>query len=176
MTDFEQSIQKDLHAYLLMEDRVGQILPDAPDIEQKWEVIAQAYLPDGIREYTGYPTVSLGWMMYVGMALAAMWDEDWESCCSHDDIYAWIRDQRGYDAMDEFVREEILHLEGEEYQKVEKIVGECAARTNSNLRRAPFEPGTKEAFEGYVASLHQLYLMGAAIQLKAMGYNMVKMN
>ena len=38
------------------------------------------------------------------------------------------------------------------------------------------EPGTKEAFNGYVACLHQLYLFGAAMQLKRMGYHMTKMN
>ena len=32
------------------------------------------------------------------------------------------------------------------------------------------------AFNGYVACLHQLYLMGAAMQLKRMGYHMTKMN
>ena len=34
----------------------------------------------------------------------------------------------------------------------------------------------KEAFNGYVACLHQLYLMGASMQLKRMGYHMTKMN
>ena len=38
------------------------------------------------------------------------------------------------------------------------------------------EPGTKEAFNGYVACLHQLYLMGASMQLKRMGYTMTKIN
>ena len=37
------------------------------------------------------------------------------------------------------------------------------------------EPGTKEAFNAYVACLHQLYLFGAAMQLKRMGYHMTKM-
>ena len=37
------------------------------------------------------------------------------------------------------------------------------------------EPGTKEAFNGYVVCLHQLYLMGAYMQLKRMGYRMIKM-
>ena len=32
------------------------------------------------------------------------------------------------------------------------------------------------AFNGYVACLHQLYLFGAAMQLKRMGYHMTKMN
>lgn len=33
------------------------------------------------------------------------------------------------------------------------------------------ESGTKEAFNGYVVCLHQLYLFGAAMQLKRMGYH-----
>ena len=32
-----------------------------------------------------------------------------------------------------------------------------------------------KAFNGYVACLHQLYLFGAAMQLKRMGYHMTKM-
>ena len=46
----------------------------------------------------------------------------------------------------------------------------------ATLMRQRFEPGTKEAFKGYVACLHQLYLMGAAMQLKRMGYHMTKIN
>ena len=37
------------------------------------------------------------------------------------------------------------------------------------------EPGTKEAFNAYVACLHQLYLFGGAMQLKPMGYHMTTM-
>ena len=42
------------------------------------------------------------------------------------------------------------------------------------IAKAYIPDGIKEAFEGYVACLHQLYLMGAAIQLKRMGYHMTK--
>ena len=54
--------------------------------------------------------------------------------------------------------------------------GECASRVYNALMHQHLEPGTKEAFNGYVACLHQLYLMGAAMQLKRMGYHMTKMN
>ena len=47
---------------------------------------------------------------------------------------------------------------------------------HSALMRQRIEPGTKEAFHAYVACLHQLYLMGAAMQLNRMGYHMTKMN
>ena len=54
------------------------------------------------------------------------------------------------------------------------LVGECASRVNNLLMHQPIEPGTKEAFEAYVSCLHQLYLMGAAVQLRRMGYHMTE--
>lgn len=171
----EEQVKEDLHRYLRGEGELDERLPDAPDIEEKWEDLAKAYLPDGIREYTSYPNVSLGWMMYTGMAVAAFWDKDWDTYGNLTNIYTYMRDKRGFDYMDEFVRQEVLGLEGEAYEKMEKLVGECAARTNSLLRHLPIEPGTKAAFDAYVSSLHQLYLMGAAVWLKRMGYRMEKL-
>ena len=84
--------------------------------------------------------------------------------------------ERGYDAMDEYIREEVLQLQGVDYTILEKVTGECASRVYNTLMHQRLEPGTKEAFNGYVACLHQLYLMGAAMQLKRMGYHMTKMN
>ena len=59
---------------------------------------------------------------------------------------------------------------------MEKVTGECASRVYNALMHQRLEPGTKEAFNSYVACLHQLYLMGVAMQLKRMGYHMTKMN
>ena len=175
MENFEEQLRNDLHQFLQTLQEVDERLPECPDVEEKWEAIAKAYIPDGIREFTDYPSVSLGWMMYIGMAVAKMWDMEWEIYSKIEDLYAYMRDKRGYDAMDEYIREEVLLLEGEAYGALEKLVGECASRIYNALRRQNIEPGTKDAFNGYVACLHQLYLMGAAIQLKRMGYRMTKM-
>ena len=173
---FEDKLCQDLHRFLLMLREVDERLPECPDVEEKWETIAQSYIPDGIREFGDYPTVSLGWMMYVGMAVAKLWDTEWEIYSELPDLYVYIRDKRGYDCMDEYIREEILQLSGNEYVTLEEMVGECASRVHNALTRQQIEPGTKEAFNAYVSSLHQLYLMGAAVQLKRMGYHMTKMN
>ena len=183
--DFEQLVQRNLHQYLLAADEVDQRLPDASDIEEQWEAIAQAFMPDGIREYTDYPVVTLGWMMYVGMAVAKMWDEDWEHATALPNIYEHLRDARGFDLLDEYVREEVLGLQrveiseaarsAEPYAVTERLVGECAARTQSQLLHSGYEAGTRDAFHAFTACLHQLYLMGAAVQLKRMGYHMVEM-
>lgn len=200
MENFEEQLRNDLHQFLQTLQEVDERLPECPDVEEKWEAIAKAYIPDGIREFTDYPSVSLGWMMYIGMAVAKMWDVEgmeqreqsdasinsaesrqsstegqWEIYSKIEDLYAYMRDKRGYDAMDEYIREEVLLLEGEAYSALEKLVGECASRIYNALRRQNIEPGTKDAFNGYVACLHQLYLFGAAIQLKRMGYRMTKM-
>jgi len=172
MEQFEEKLRQDLHQFLLSVNEVDERLPECPDVEDKWEAIARAYLPDGIREFQDFPSASLGWMMYIGMALAKMWDTEWEIYSKIDDVYAYMRGKRGYDGLDEYIREEVLLLSGADYVGLEKLVGECASRVYNALRRQNIEPGTREAFNAYVACLHQLYLMGVAVQLKRMGYHM----
>lgn len=176
MEKIEETLRKDLHQFLLSMKEVDEQLPECPDVEDKWEDIAKAYIPDGIREFQSFPLASLGWMMYIGMAVAKMWDTEWEIYSKIEDLYAYMRDKRGYDSMDEYIREEVLLLRGVDYTVLERVTGECASRVYNTLMHQHIEPGTREAFNGYVASLHQLYLMGVAAQLKRMGYHMVKMN
>ena len=201
MEQFEDKLHQDLHQFLQSMKEVDERLPECFDVEEKWEEIAQAYIPDGIREFQNYPSASLGWMMYIGMAVAKFWDAEWKvteqreqsGACSDsaesrrnstegqiyskiDNLYAYMRDKRGYDAMDEYVREDVLLLRDVDYTELEKLVGECASRVYNALRHQNIEPGTKEAFNAYVSCLHQLYLFGAAMQLNRMGYHMTKMN
>ena len=153
--DFEERIGEDLRRYLLAQGLIDERMPECPDVEDKWREVGEAYLPDGIREFGAWPTVSLGWMMFVGMALAKLWDTDWESYGSRTDLYVFLRDARSR-------------------KKMSALVAECAGRTNSMLRHENIEPGTSEAFRAYVACLHQLYIMGMAVELKALGYRMTK--
>ena len=175
MENFEERLHNDLHQYLQQLGKCDAHMPECPDVEAKWEQIARSYIPDGAREFAHYPTASLGWMMYIGMAMAKYWDTEWEIYDKIEALYHYLRDKRGYDNMDEFIRQEVLLLEGEEYKSTENLVGECASRVYNILQHQRFEPGTPEAFRGYVACLHQLYLMGMAIQLNAMGYHMQKL-
>ena len=172
---FEEDIQTDLHRYLMACGEADERLPECPDVEDKWEEIARAYLPDGIREFGAYPTASLGWMMYIGMAVAKLWDTEWEIYSKVDNLYTYLRDKRGYDNLDEYIREEVLRLEGDAYTALEKLTGECASRTYNMLRHRNIEPATPAAFQAYVACLYRMYLMGAAVQLKRMGYRMTLM-
>ena len=84
--------------------------------------------------------------------------------------------KRGYDEMDEYILEEVLEFDEEKCKKVTDIVAECACITNTFLRNQNIEPGTKAAVEAYFECLHQLYLMGMAMQLNDMGYKMLGLN
>jgi hypothetical protein len=174
MEKLEEQIHSDLQQYLLSVNEVDERMPECPDVEGKWEAIANAYIPDGVREFQNYPLASLGWMMYIGMALAKMWDDDWQYYAAKDDLYVYLRDKRGYDAMDEYIRRDVLKLKDKDFAATEELVSECASRVHNTLMHQDIEPGTKEAFLAYVACLHQLYLFGAAIQLKRMGYHMTR--
>lgn len=173
---YEANLCEGLRTYLTAKDEIDAHFPDMPDIEEKWQAVAEAYLPDGVREFSGYPTVSLGWMMYVGMAVAQMWDEDWTQYGQVADLYAMLREPRGYDCMDEYIREEVLHLLGEDFNATENLVNDTATITLRRIQHEQFEHGSPLAFHAYVKSLHQLYLMGAAVQMKRMGYHMQKVN
>ena len=75
--EFEDTFHKDLATYLEAHDLIDKHFPEAPDIEALWATIGESYLPDALREWSHYPTVALGWVMYIGMAIAYYWDEDW---------------------------------------------------------------------------------------------------
>lgn len=172
MEDFATQLLTRLHGMLVERGAVDERFPECPDVEGKWTSIAQAYLPDGVREFANYPGASLGWMMFIGMAVAKYWDADWEIYGNITDLYAYLRDKRGYDSMDEYILDEVLRIHGHEAEACTELVGDCSQEALHMLHRENFEPGTAEAFKAYVSCLQCLYQLGMAVQLKAMGYHM----
>lgn len=170
--DFEKNLRTDLQQYLLAEKCIDKKAPVCTDVEEYWNKIAEEYMADGIREFNSYPTVSLGWMMFIGMAMAKYWDADWSQYSQSSNLYADIRDKRGYDNMDDYILQEVLCLDKAQAEAIGRIVGECAQRSYSMLCHSRIAAGTPEAFKAYVACLHQLYLMGMSMQLKNMDYHM----
>lgn len=172
---FETNLGRDLHQYLAGRKLLDERLPECPDVEDMWTTIAQAYIPDGVREFNAYPVASLGWIVYIGMALAQFWDKEWTIYSKIDNLYAYLKEKRGYDCMDDYIKEEVLLCTPEEGDAVNDIAGELAARTYNALMHQQIEPGTSDAFEAYLACLHQLYLIGMSMQLHRLGYHMEKL-
>ncbi len=175
---FSEEISKDLHAYLKAEGLTDEKFPECIDVEEKWPQIEAAYFPDGAKEFHEYPLVSLGWAVFIGMAMAKFWDFDWEQYGkeSGETIYTTLRDARGYDNMDDYILKDILGYDKEKAEEISAKAGECAARVLSRMNHAHFESGTSEAVEAYRAALYQLYLAGMAMELNALGYHYVPYN
>lgn len=176
MTEFEERLRKRLTEYLVNHEAIDAHVPECPDVEEKWPEIANSYITDGAREFQEYPVTSLGWMMFMGMAMAYYWDTDWEKYSNRDDYYTALRDKNGYDNLDDTVVKGLLGYEGEKADEVIDKVAQCAALVFSVLQHEKVSPGTSEAFNCYVACLHQLYLAGMEVQLNAMGYHMTPFN
>lgn len=175
VAEFEGRVKQDLTSFLQRKEEIDKHVPECPDVEEKWTAVGRAYLPDGVREYKDYPVVSLGWIMFMGMAIAKYWDTDWGKYAERTDLYEEIRDRNGYDNLDETVVKDVLGLEGEQAEKLTSLAAECAARVDGLLVHERLEPGTEAAFGCYVAALHQLYLAGMAVELKRLGYHMTPM-
>lgn len=169
---FEEKVRKDLTAFLQYKGALDQHVPECPDVEEKWTMVGRAYLPDGAREFQQYPVVALGWMMFVGMAMAYWWDTDWVANADRTDFYESLREKDGYDNLDDTVVKTILGYEGEEADKIIELVAECASRVHSLLSHEQVEHGTEAAFGCFVGALHQLYLAGMEMELNALGYHM----
>ncbi|MDE7180089.1 MAG: hypothetical protein K2N88_02690 [Muribaculaceae bacterium] len=175
--EIEKRIEEDLYNFLRSQDRVDEKLPECPDVEELWPQVEEAYVPDGVREFQEYPVASLGWIMFVGMAFAKYWDEDWVAYANvgGKKLYEDLRDVEGYDKLDDTVLYKVLGLDEKEADAMIALVGECAQRVLHTLQTCGVEPGSKDAALLYVDSLHILYLFGMRMELNALGYHMTKM-
>lgn len=172
----EQRFHDDLYGYLRTLDLVDERMPEAPDLDDLWFKIGQSYMMDGIREYnTGYPSVALGWMMFIGMAVAMYWDVEWEVYGKVPDLYLYLRDRIDFDHMDDYILDKVLCLDADSRKKMNDAVAESASRTYNMMSHMCLEPGTAAAMRAFTAALHQMYVMGVAVELKALGYHMTKL-
>lgn len=167
---YEQNLTQKLVQLLSGWNRLGGELLPSEDLDALWEPLAEGYLPDGVREIAKYPTVSLGWMMYIGMAVAHLWDKDWATLQKQPNAYEFLRHPRGFDAMDEHIMQDILKLKKDEEENTEEVVRTCATLALNQIRHEGIEPQSPMAFHVYVRSIHALYLVGISAELHRLGY------
>lgn len=142
--EFEKVFYNDLHQYLVSINCIDDHFPEAPDIEACWAKIGESYMPDGLREFNKYPIVSLGWPMFIGMAIAKYWDEDWALYSKVEDLYHYLRERIDFDHMDDYVCDKVLLLDANAKKKLQEIVGECASRTLNKLLHLGVAPGARK--------------------------------
>ena len=92
--------------------------------------------------------------MYIGMAIAYYWDEDWERYSHVPDLYKMMILNTDFDHLDDYIRQQVLRLTPEQGEKLQQTVGECAARTYNTISHLHVEPGTPDAFRVFIAATH----------------------
>ena len=170
LNNYEKSFLSEVLKYLTSLGHLDGKLLETVDINEVWEKVAPSYVADSIKEIAKYPNVALGWAMYVGMAVARFWDEDWNCYSSKENLYEYLRDKRGYDYLVEVVRGDVLTLHGESYDEMEELVRKTSSMVLSHIRHEQIEPQSPMAFHVFARSIRVLYKIGAAVELKNLGY------
>ncbi len=144
------------------------MLLNSEDVDRKWDTYAEPFLADAVKEFNSYPEYVLACAGYLGMAVAHLWDKDWEKHA--DEPYSFFQGARGFDDMDDYINENIL----KDNEFSVKAMQDCAYAAYHFLMRYKLEPGSIAAYHCFVATVSSMYRLGAAIKLQRMGYKLEK--
>lgn len=153
----------------------GKLL-ESEDITNYWHTIEPNYMADAVPQIAQYPSVSVAWAMYLGMAVAYCWDADWAtySKAAYENFYG----SDGFDNMDDHIVNDILQmpLQSDEAKHLVTLVQTLAQQTVDAIRHEHIEPQSKMAFFVFARACNAMFSLGAAVELNKLGYKFEKMN
>ena len=172
---FEQNLQKELLRLCTSYKMLDGVLLESDDLEERWHTIAPEYVADAVKEIKDYPLVSVAWSSYLGLAAAFEWDKDWEKY--KDAPYQSYYGPNGFDDMDEHITQKILglSLDNQVAKDFEDMIRRCAQTTVTFIRREEVQPQSEMAFYIYARAIKVMFRIGAAMELKRLGYKFQKM-
>ena len=146
------------------------------DIDACWQKYAPEYVADAVPNIADYPTVAIAWAGYLGMGVAHLWDADWAA--HSGDEYKSFYGEQGFDDMDEHIVRDIIgfHLESQEAKNIEQMMRRLGESVLSLIRRENIEPQSPMAFHVYARAIKVMFRVGAAIELKRLGYKFEQVN
>ena len=146
------------------------------DISDRWDALAPEYMADAVPNIADYPTVAIAWAGYLGMAVAHYWDGDWAA--HKNDAYKSYYGEQGFDDMDEHIVRDIIgfHLESREAKDIEDMMRRLGETAVTLIRRERIEPQSPMAFHVYARVVKVMFRIGAAIELKRLGYKFEQVN
>lgn len=173
---FEEKLQNGLLRLSTSYGMLGGTLLATDDIDELWHDLAPEYVADAVTQIQDYPTVSVAWAAYLGMAIAHRWDNDWDKCKKAE--YKSYYGNDGFDDMDEHIIRDIigLKLDSQEAKDIEMMIRRMAQTTVNLIRHEQIEPQSPMAFHVFARAIKVMYRMGAALQLKRLGYKFEKMS
>ena len=153
----------------------GELL-SSEDIDSKWKEWAPEYIVDALPEVNSYPEFAIACAGYAGMAVAQWWDQDWGS--HHGASYGTIHGERGFDDMDEHIVQNILglSLQSPEAKQIMNILLCCAQTATTFIQHEHIESQTVKAFHIFARTVKVMFRIGAALQLRRLGYKFHKVD
>ena len=153
----------------------GELLA-SEDIDQKWKEWAPEYIADALPEVNNYPDFAIACAGYAGMAAANWWDQDWGR--NHGNAYTTLHGSRGFDDMDEHIVQNILglSLQSVEAKQIMNILLCCAQKAATFIQHEQIEHQTVKAFHVFARTVRVMYKVGAALELKRLGYKFHKVD
>lgn len=153
----------------------GELL-NSEDIDCKWKEWAPEYIAESLPEVNSYPEFTMACAAYAGMAVAKWWDEDWGR--HHSAAYSSIHGARGFDDMDEHIVINILglSLDSPDSKQIANMLMCCAQTCMTFIRREGIEHQTVKAFHVYARTVKVMFRIGAALQLRRLGYKFHKVD
>lgn len=171
---FQSGLERELLKICTDAGLLEGVLLRTDDIDDKWKEFAPEYMADGVPDIADYPTVSVGWAAYAGMAVACWWNRDWEKLGGQP--YSALKGPGGWDDMDENIMQNILGIlpASKETEQINAVMQSCAQTAVALIRREQAEPQSPRAFYLYARTVQVMFSLGAAVELYRLGYEMRK--
>jgi len=176
LSQYERRLTDSLVSLCTAYEMMGGTLLENDDIESKFtESLAQPYLTDAVREYRQYPEAAVAWAGYLGMAVAKLWDADWQAY--QQVTYADLQGPRGFDDMDERITTQVLGylLDSEPARRIASMLSNCAVEALTMIRHEHIEPQSPRAYYVFARTVQVLYRIGASIELFLLGYKLERL-
>lgn len=167
---FEEKIQNELLRICTSYGMLDGVLLATNDLTGHWDFLAPEYVADAVVQIADYPTVSIAWAGYLGLAIAHGWDKNWQECLKIP--YRSYYGDQGFDDMDEHIVQQVLglSLDSHEAVRLESVIRSCAQTAVTIIRREQIEPQSPIAFHVFARAVKVMYRIGAAMELKRLGY------
>lgn len=172
----EEKMQEELLRLCTERGALKGVLLSTEDIDEQWNILAPEYMADAVPQITHYPTVSVAWASYLGLAVAYGWDADWETFLKMP--YQSYYGEQGFDDMDEHIVRDLLRLplDSRTAKELEETIRQCGEKAVNLIRYEQVPPQSEMAFHVFARACKSMFRIGAAIQLKRMGYSFEKVN
>lgn len=176
LDEFEAKLTNELLRLCTQYKLLEGVLLSTEDIDNYWQRIAPEYMADAVPQIAKYPTVSVAWAAYLGLGVAFGWDVDWTkfSIVEYKSFYG----EQGFDDMDEHIIRDLMEvpLESEEATNLETIIRRCGELSVAQIRHEQIEPQSMMAFHVFARACRAMFRIGAAIELKRLGYKFEAVN